>query len=114
MADQPFTLADMAADIVGVADRLGIEKFSYVGVSISGAIGQALAIDYPDRLDRLVICASAPHWPDHDEWVARAARVRNEGLDFFVPSRPGIWFSPAFATDHPDRSWQADNRPQDH
>ncbi len=104
LAAQPFTLADMAADIVRLADRLGIEKFSYVGVSISGAIGQALAIDYPDRLDRLVICASAPRWPDREEWVARSARVRAEGLDFFVPSRPGIWFSQAFAADYPQEA----------
>jgi 3-oxoadipate enol-lactonase len=96
-----FTLADMAADVVALADRLGIARFSYVGVSISGAIGQALAIDYPDRLDRLVINASAAHWPDHDEWVARAARVRAEGLGFFVPSRTGIWFSEAFARAFP-------------
>lgn len=97
----PFTLADMAADVIALADKLKIERFSYVGVSISGAVAQALAVDYPQRIDRLVICASAAHWPDSSEWASRAERVRREGTDFLVGSRPGIWFSDAFGRSFP-------------
>lgn len=101
VSEEPFTLADMAADVVLLADRLGLRRFSFVGVSISGAIGQALAIDHPKRLDRLVLCATAAYWPDHEEFLARAARVRSEGTGFLVPSRRGVWYSETFAAAHP-------------
>lgn len=97
----PFTIADMAADVIALADHLHIDTFSYVGVSISGAVAQALAIDHPQRIDSLLICASAPYWADRGEWVTRAERVRQEGTGFLVPSRTGIWFSEAFAGAYP-------------
>lgn len=92
-----FTLADLAADVVALADSLGIERFSYVGVSISGGIGLALAIDYPERLDKLVIMGCAAKWPASESWYERAARVRRSGAGLMVDSRPGIWFSERYA-----------------
>lgn len=49
----PYTLCDMAADTVGLFDALGIDAAHVVGVSMGGAIGQELAIHWPQRLRSL-------------------------------------------------------------
>ena len=49
-----YTLADMAADSVGVLDHLGIEQAHIVGASMGGMIAQTIAIRYPQRTLSLV------------------------------------------------------------
>ena len=50
----PYTLADMAADAVGLLDALGIASAHVVGASMGGAIGQEIALRYPKRVRTLV------------------------------------------------------------
>lgn len=49
MPKVPYTLADMAADAVGLLDALGIAKVHIVGASMGGMIAQHVAAKYPDR-----------------------------------------------------------------
>ena len=49
----PYTLAEMANDILSVMDHLAIERAHVVGVSMGGMIGQRFAIDTPQRLASL-------------------------------------------------------------
>jgi pimeloyl-ACP methyl ester carboxylesterase len=44
-----YTLADMAADGIGLLDHLGIAKAHIVGASMGGMISQHIAARYPDR-----------------------------------------------------------------
>lgn len=89
----PCTMADLAADVLALLDRLGVERFSYAGVSIGGAIGQQLALTVPERLEKLAIIASAAQFADPPSWAVRAQQVREEGTGFLVPSRIGTWFT---------------------
>lgn len=50
-----------ADDVCRVADRLGIEKFVYTGVSHGAGIGWHLARRHPERLHALVSVVGAPH-----------------------------------------------------
>jgi pimeloyl-ACP methyl ester carboxylesterase len=45
-----YTLADMAADTVGMLDALTVARVHVVGVSMGGMIGQIVAAGYPDRV----------------------------------------------------------------
>jgi pimeloyl-ACP methyl ester carboxylesterase len=44
------TLRDMAADVVGLLDALGIERAHVVGASMGGMIAQTVAIEHPARV----------------------------------------------------------------
>lgn len=54
----PYSIASMAADVVELLDLIGLEKVSILGHSMGGAIAQYLAIEYPHRVDRLVLACT--------------------------------------------------------
>lgn len=53
-ASVPYTLADMAADTVGLLDALNIPNTHVVGMSMGGAIAQEIALRHPQRVRTLV------------------------------------------------------------
>lgn len=59
-ADRRRTLLSCAADIVGLLDRLGVERFGVVGWSAGGPHALAVAAACSDRVDRVVLVASMP------------------------------------------------------
>ena len=58
-----FDVADMAADVLAVLDRAGVRRAHIMGTSLGGMVAQELAIDHPERLDRLVLVSTTPGWP---------------------------------------------------
>ncbi|MEN2748924.1 alpha/beta hydrolase [Sphingomonas sp. T9W2] len=64
-SDKPAAVADYApdrivADLIALADALGVGGFTLVGHDWGGAIAWMAALRHPDRIDRLVIL-NAPH-----------------------------------------------------
>jgi pimeloyl-ACP methyl ester carboxylesterase len=53
-----YDLAGLAADLVGLVDRLGWERFGVVGHSMGGMVAQRLALDLPGRVSALVLVAT--------------------------------------------------------
>ena len=55
-----YTLEQYAADVIGLLDHLGIDRVTFAGHSMGGGIGYLLALDHPERLDRLILMAPIP------------------------------------------------------
>lgn len=63
----PYKLDDMAADVIGLMDSLGIQQANLVGASMGGMISQIAAAQYPDRVKTLTSIMStsgAAHLPE--------------------------------------------------
>jgi 3-oxoadipate enol-lactonase len=99
----PYTVEELAADVVATADELGLERFAYVGLSIGGAVGQVLGLDHGHRLSSLVLCCTAPVFGDAATWSERAAQVRRDGLEPLVEATTERWFTPAYRAEQPAR-----------
>jgi pimeloyl-ACP methyl ester carboxylesterase len=80
----PYTLADMAADALGVLDALGVKQAHVVGMSMGGMIAQRLALAAPNRvlsLTSVMSSSSAPGLPQARPEVIAALMRRPSGLD---------------------------------
>ncbi|HEX7095918.1 MAG TPA: alpha/beta hydrolase [Acidimicrobiales bacterium] len=62
--EQPYRLEDLARDVVGVLDALGIDQADVVGYSLGGAVAQLLALDHAERVRSLVLIATTPGMGD--------------------------------------------------
>ena len=52
---EPYTISNMADDIVGLMDYLEIEGAHLLGVSMGGMIAQEVAIHHPKRVGKLIL-----------------------------------------------------------
>lgn len=60
----PYTLADMAADAVGLLDGLGLAAAHVVGMSLGGYVAQLVATEHPDRVLSLTSIMSSTSGAD--------------------------------------------------
>ena len=56
----PYTMADYAADALGLLDLVGWPTCRVVGVSFGGMVAQELAVTAPERVDRLALLCTSP------------------------------------------------------
>lgn len=91
------TVADFAAQVLALADHLGVDTFSYVGLSLGGAIGQQLALDAPERLEKLVLTCTAAKFGQPQVWQDRAKAVRENGMAWLREPSEGKWYTEGFA-----------------
>jgi pimeloyl-ACP methyl ester carboxylesterase len=54
-ANAEYTIAEQAATMIGLMDRLQIKKAIIVGASYGGAIAATMALDYPERVEKLIL-----------------------------------------------------------
>ena len=54
----PYTAQLLAADAVGLLEALDVDSAHVLGHSMGGFVAQALALDHPARLRRLVLSAT--------------------------------------------------------
>src|SRR6266478_6982889 len=63
---QPFDVAKLADDAAHVIETLGFERVSLLGWSMGGFIAQTLALQHPDRVNKLVLLSTDPGGSEAD------------------------------------------------
>jgi pimeloyl-ACP methyl ester carboxylesterase len=76
------TVGDHVADVVALAEHVGLERFVFWGYSAGARVGYQLAADEPARLAALVAQGTVDpeDGDDAQEWLDEAAEVRARGL----------------------------------
>ena len=80
-----YTTRDMARDQAEAMEQLGIQKADIFGVSMGGMIAQHLAIDYPEKVNKLILTVTSAR-PNSiltesiEEWVSCAKRGDHAAL----------------------------------
>ncbi len=107
----PYSLADMAADTVGVLDALGIARAHVCGASMGGMIAQHIGFTFPERLMSLTLLMTTtgarrlpgPTMKVRAALLSRPKRPRAFGdiVDHYVVLY-GLIGSPAF---RPEPAW---------
>lgn len=73
--DPEYSIVDMAADVAGLIDRLGLESAHVAGQSMGGMIGQQVAISFPTKMRSFCSICSCPHngfvTQDEEIWEQR-------------------------------------------
>lgn len=99
----PYEIADIGRDVVALMDELEIERASHCGVSLGGMVGMWLAINLPERIERLVLICTAAHMPPATKWQERAAKVLDAGsTEPIADAVTERWLTPRFAAEHPE------------
>ena len=80
-----YSTRDMARDLREAMDALNIQRAHILGVSMGGMIAQWLAIDHPEKVDRLIltVTSSRPNpilTASVEEWMAQARRNDHRAL----------------------------------
>lgn len=101
----PYSVQMLAADTAGLLDALGMERAIVMGHSMGGFIAQAMALDYPERVERLILCSTNFGGPRHVPVTEEAMRVLTDvKSDPLTRFKNGLVVStaPGWAENHPE------------
>ncbi|WP_433695973.1 3-oxoadipate enol-lactonase [Paraburkholderia phenoliruptrix] len=89
----PYTIDQLAGDVLGLMDTLKIARANFCGVSMGGLTGVALAARHASRFERVVLANTAARIGSPEVWVPRAARARTEGMAALADAVLPRWFT---------------------
>jgi pimeloyl-ACP methyl ester carboxylesterase len=92
--ETPGTVSEMARHALVFSDALGLKKFSVVGFSLGGMIAQQLALDHPDRVNRIVLLGTGPRGGEGMTFTELSAEERADPERFLLAA----FFSPTDAS----------------
>jgi len=111
-----YSMAMMAAELAAALAQQGIMRFSLVGHALGGLIGLQLALDYPERIERIGVING---WLTLHPHTQRCFQVRqdlllNVGVDAFVRAQPLFLYPAEWMARHQVRLAQEDQHHVEH
>ena len=109
ISSESFTVADMAADTIGLMNALGIDTAHIFGVSMGGLISQILLLDYPDRIKKAVLGCTTHGGRHAVQAENEVMALLGEAADPAIPAekavrrRVPILFAEQFIRDEPEK-----------
>jgi pimeloyl-ACP methyl ester carboxylesterase len=95
-----YSIKMFADDTVGLMDVLNIEKAHILGVCMGGMIAQEIALNYPERLEKLILgcthCGGSKQVPPSNKILRKIMATRKP--DDFIP----LIFTEDFIKNNPD------------
>jgi 3-oxoadipate enol-lactonase len=87
--NRAFSIEDLCSDVVALWDELGVGTSSLLGISMGGFISQGIAIQYPDRMDKLILVSTAPEEkfinPSGGGWINEGTKLEEKMRTYFAP-----------------------------
>jgi len=96
-----FTIAELAAGVLALADEFTTETFHYAGDSVGGCVGLQLLLDAPHRIASATLLCTGAAIGTPDAWRERAATVRSSGTEAMVAAAAQRWFPTGFQEREP-------------
>jgi 3-oxoadipate enol-lactonase len=99
-----YTLEQMADDVKGLLDGLGIKQTHWAGLSMGGMIGQAFALKYPGVFQSMVLADTTSRRPPDAAkmWGDRIQTAQTRGMDALVESTLARWFTEPYRNSRKD------------
>jgi 3-oxoadipate enol-lactonase len=93
-----YTLDQLAEDARQLLAALRVGRTHWVGLSMGGMIGQALALKAPELFASLVLCDTMSRVPAEARplWAERIATAETKGMEPLVEGTIGRWFTQPF------------------
>lgn len=105
IAPPPESMDQMAADCIAVADAVGADQFDLLGASMGGLVAQRVALNFPDRVRRLILAATSTGHPVlekrpevDDSLLGRGSRTPEEAYRKACT----VLYSERFQREHPE------------
>jgi 3-oxoadipate enol-lactonase len=93
-----YTLEQLADDLKGLLEGLGISATHFVGLSMGGMIGQVFALKYPAMVQSLTLCDTTSRYAPGAAavWEERIKTVGAKGMEPMVTPTLERWFTAPF------------------
>jgi 3-oxoadipate enol-lactonase len=92
----PYTMERLGRDVLAVLAGLGVEAINWCGLSMGGMVGQWLAANAPERIERMVVTNTSSYFPDKAAWNERLKMVQEKGIAAFAAPNMERWFTKGF------------------
>jgi 3-oxoadipate enol-lactonase len=102
----PYTIEQLAGDIMQLLDALKLERVHFCGLSMGGMIGMFLGAAHSSRLNKLVLCNTAAKIGTPDIWNARITAVQQGGMKAVAGGVIDRWLTAAYRAAHPGETAQ--------
>jgi len=97
-----YTFDQLGGDVLALMDAIGIDTAAFCGLSMGGVTGLWLAVNAPERIERLILCNTGAKIGDESIWQPRIEAALSGGMDTMVEAIVDRWFTKRFQAEAPD------------
>ena len=102
--DGDYTLDQLADDVHGLFQHLGVTRTHWMGLSMGGMIGQAYALKHPGVFASMVLADTTSRRAPNAAtmWGERMQIARTKGMGALVEPTLSRWFTEPYRASHPE------------